>query len=194
MNKEKKIVLSKEDIEAGIAVNDDPTKLIELFDVSDKKVEEIARGYILGTQSLGKRRQIREVLEAKVTNKIGRKGKYLVDKLFELIEGVYVVQKDDSKGIRYYKVAPSLPAIVYALDRVLGKPKQYTEHTEEKRGLILVEHVIRNLAGNPYGKNGVAKNISGESRDGGDDPAGAEGGGGGLIKERVNEGVGAVAL
>ena len=123
------------------------------------------------SQAIGRRKEIRELLEEKVTKKIGRKGKYLTDKLFELIDGVYTVQKESGREIRYYKVPPNLTAIIYALDRVLGKPKQFTEHSEEKKGIILVEHVIRNLASNPYKKknyeNGIRKNIVGGKPRGG---------------------------
>jgi hypothetical protein len=158
-------------------------------DVTDRHLEQMARGFIMGTQSLGRRREIKEELEDKVVKRIGKKGKHLVDKLFELIEGVYTVQAQSGKEMRYYKVPPNLQAIVYALDRVLGKPKAYTEHTEEKRGIILVEHVIKNLAGKPYVKNGVGEDtIAGEV--GGGSEAGIESGDGAVIGERIDEGAG----
>lgn len=185
-----KITLTKEDIEAGVTIEDVPDS--ELVNVTDKHLEQMARGFIMGSQALGKRREIRQELEKKVTAKIGRKGKYLTDKLFELIEGVYVVDKKggkDGREIRYYQIPPSLNAIIYALDRVLGRPKVQIDKTEEKRGLILVEHVIRNLADNPYAKNGVRKNIgNGGSGNGGD------AGDGGADPARVHEGAGQVAL
>ena len=151
----------------------------------------------MGSQAIGRRKEIREVLEDKVTKRIGRKGKYLVDKLFELIDGVYTVQKENGKEIRFYKVPPQLNAIVYALDRVLGKPKQFTEHSEEKKGLILVEHVIRNLANNPYAKNGVRENIRG--RKSGRELGAGQGdkigdGAGDSVAGSVNEGAGKVAV
>jgi hypothetical protein len=93
---------------------------------------------------------VREILETKVTDRIGKKGKLLVDKLFELIDGVYIMEKKggrDGKDIKYYQVPPNLSAITYALDRVLGKPKQVSEHTEERKGVMVIEHIIRNLAG-----------------------------------------------
>lgn len=97
-------------------------------DVSEKHVDKIARGYIVGSTAVGKRKDLRMVLEKRVVDTIGKKGKMLVDKLFELIEGVYVVDRVGKTKfgdeIRYYKVPPNLNAIIYALDRVLGKPKQ----------------------------------------------------------------------
>lgn len=129
-----------------------PLAELEAVDVSDRNLERMARGFIMGSQAIGRRREIREVLEQKVVKRIGRKGKYLVDKLFELIEGVYVIDKSRNKKggqeIRYYHVPPSLNAIVYALDRVMGKPVARSEVSEEKKGIMVIEHIIRNLAGN----------------------------------------------
>jgi len=129
-----------------------PLEDLITVDTTEQNVEKQARGFILGSQTFAKQKQLRQKLEEKVTKRIGTKGKYLVDKLFELIEGVYLVEKHKHptkvRGVevRYYKVPPSLQAIIYALDRVLGKPKQVSEHTEEKKGLIIVENIIRTLA------------------------------------------------
>lgn len=138
--------LTEEEKAAGVTLVENSNDVV-VVDVSDKKIEQMARGFIMGTQAVGRRKEIRELLEERVTKKIGRKGKYLTDKLFELIDGVYVVQKESGKEIRYYKTPPNLTAIIYALDRVLGKPKQFTEHSEEKKGIMVVESIIRNLAG-----------------------------------------------
>ena len=183
--------LTQEEIDAGVEQVEIPLNELETVDVSPQHIERMARGFIMGTQAIGRQKEIREMLEERVTKRIGRKGKYLTDKLFELIDGVYTVQKESGKEIRYYKEPPSLSAIIYALDRVLGKPKQFTEHSEEKKGIILVEHVIRNLAVNPYGKNGDRKlnERSGERANGS-----ANAGDGGAVGERQPEGVGAVAL
>ena len=127
-----------------------PLAELETVDVSNRHIEQMARGFIMGSQAIGRRKEIRELLEEKVTKKIGRKGAYLTDKLFELIEGVYIVDKrggKDGREVRYYQVPPNLNAITYALDRVLGKPMARTEHTEEKKGVMIVESIIKNLAG-----------------------------------------------
>lgn len=148
-----------------------PLSELETVDVSDKHLEKMARGFIMGSQAIGRRKEIRELLEERVTKKIGQKGKYLTDKLFELIEGVYIVDKKsgrDGRDVRYYQVPPNLQAIVYALDRVLGKPKQQIESSQESKGIILVEHVIRNLAQNPYDKRRPQR-VSGDA---GTKPAG----------------------
>ena len=166
-----------------------PLGELEVVDISDKQIEKMARGFIMGSQAIGRRREIKQELEERVTKKIGKKGKYLTDKLFELIEGVYVIDKrggKDGREVRYYQVPPSLSAIIYALDRVLGKPKQVSEHSEEKKGIILVEHVIRNLANNPYKKNEERREQLGE--------LGSVAGDGVAHSERVHEGAGAVAL
>ena len=146
--------LTQEEIDAGVEQVEIPLNELETVDVSPQHIENMARGFIMGTQAIGRRKEIREMLEERVTKRIGRKGKYLTDKLFELIDGVYTVQKESGKEIRYYRVPPSLPAIIYALDRVLGKPVARTEVSEEKKGVMIVETIIRNLAGD---KNSVVE-------------------------------------
>ena len=146
--------LTQEEIDAGVEQVEIPLNELETVDVSSQHIERMARGFIMGTQAIGRRKEIREMLEERVTKRIGRKGKYLTDKLFELIDGVYTVQKESGKEIRYYRVPPSLPAIIYALDRVLGKPVARTEVSEEKKGVMIVETIIRNLAGD---KNSVVE-------------------------------------
>src|SRR3990167_10385961 len=141
---------NEEVVPAGEQVIQVPLSEFEVVDVSERKVEQMARGFIMGTQAIGRRREVRQELEERVTKKIGRKGKYLTDKLFELIEGVYIVDKrggKDGREVRYYQVPPNLNAMTYALDRVLGKPMARTEHTEEKKGVMIVESIIKNLAG-----------------------------------------------
>ena len=175
--------LTPDEIRRGCKIHV-PAGELETVDISDNHVEKMARGFILGSKAIGRRKEVRAVLEEKVTTRIGKKGKYLVDKLFELIDGVYIVDRlkgnMTSKGdeIRYYKTPPNLAAITYALDRVLGKPVAKVERTEEKKGLIVVQQVIMNMANNPYkngkrrddagqrlGQPGVEEDIKGESTD-----------------------------
>ena len=117
-------------------------------DMSESVIERRALGFILGSDQLVKNRALKERLEGKIINRIGKKGKYLTDKLFELIEGVSILYEDpkDGKAIRYYKQPPNLNAIQYAIDRILGKPTQHTESTKQSEGLITVEHIIKGLA------------------------------------------------
>src|SRR3990167_1940972 len=132
-----------------VEVTDPNASMPEIvMDTSEKYVEKMARNFILGTQNISKQRDVRQALETKVVARIGKKGKYLTDKLFELIEGEYVTRGAPGVDgqLKYYKVRPNLATIIYALDRVLGKPKAYTEISEEKKGIIVVEHIIKNLA------------------------------------------------
>src|SRR3990167_8903453 len=128
-----------EDIKRKI-IEDDNT--IEAVDVSEQRLERLARGYFLGSKAVGRRKDVRQLLENRVVQKIGGNGKYLVDKLFELIDGVYVVDKlKEVKGkeeVRYYKVPPNLNAIIYALDRVLGKPKQLSVQANFSLSQLLI--------------------------------------------------------
>lgn len=113
----------------GVEINDIPVNQVATVNVSDQSLEKMARAWMVGDKVIGRQKDVRKVLEDKVVGRIGRKGKYLVDKLFELVEGVSVVtrvKKIDGGFEEYvaYKRPPDLQAIVYALDRVLGKPKQ----------------------------------------------------------------------
>ena len=182
--------LTLEEIAAGVIL-EIPEGELMVADVSDRNIEKMARGFIMGSQAIGRRREIKAELEERVSKKIGRKGKYLTDKLFELIEGVYVMDKRKDATIKYYQVPPNLNAIIYALDRVLGKPKQQIESTEEKRGIILVEHVIRNLAASPYKNVGSRNEGTNIKSDTGikEDQFGDDG-----LTERIPEGVGASVI
>lgn len=130
---------------------------IEAVDMSEQQLEKRARGYFVGSKAIGRRGDVRKMLEEKVVDRIGKKGKYLVDKLFELIEGVYIVDRlKEVKGkedIRYYKVPPNLQAIVYALDRVLGKPKQVNLSANFSLSQLLVSNNIKSPNGSGSGNN-----------------------------------------
>ena len=122
---------------------------LKIVDTTDQAVERAARGFILGSDRQGKHREVRQKLEDQVVKRIGHKGKYLTDKLFELIEGIYVIEKHKVAGmpeIRYYKTPPNLQAITYALDRVLGKPTLSVPENRQKQGITLVESIIKDLA------------------------------------------------
>ena len=55
---------------------------IQVVDASDKHLEKVARGYILGTQKFDNSRQLRENLEEKVTKKIGKKRNCFLNNFF----------------------------------------------------------------------------------------------------------------
>jgi len=154
---EEKFVLPKDRPGYKPSIRDIPIGEIipdEVFDLEDIKtesvqeqhLEKIARGYIMGTNRISKRKDIKEKLEARVIEKIGKKGKYLSDKLFELIEGIYIVSSDKGGNIKYYKQPPNLQAIMYALDRVLGKPGSAEKENAESQGTTTVEQIIKSFA------------------------------------------------
>jgi hypothetical protein len=105
-----------------------PLDELEALDVSDPKIEQMAKDFISGKQvtAIGTGKDVRKVLEDKVIGRIGKKGKFLTDKLFEHINGYWVATRIDDDGevknVRAYKKEPSLQALVYALNRVLGAP------------------------------------------------------------------------
>src|SRR3990167_3187072 len=115
----------------------------ERLDVSEAHMEKIARGYFVGKTAFNKRRDVRKLLEQHVIERIGKKGKFLVDKLFELIEGVYIVDSlkpsHGKEDMRYYKVPPNLQAIIYAIDSVMGKPKQLNVQANFSLSQLLIK-------------------------------------------------------
>ena len=122
-----------------------PLDQLDSVDISDRNIEKYANGFFVGKQFAGSKEDVRKVLEDKVINKVGKKGKVIVDKLFELINGVFILEKgsgmggNDPRPIRYYKTPPNINAIAYALDRVLGKPKQVNIQGNFSLSKLLVE-------------------------------------------------------
>jgi len=51
-----------------------PMSEFEAVDISDKNIEKMARGYIIGNQAIGKRNEVKKLLENKVVRRIGKKG------------------------------------------------------------------------------------------------------------------------
>ena len=120
---------------------------VERFDVSERTIEKMARGSILGFQNNAASRNRRGRLNRRVETMVAKKGKHLLDKMFELAEGIYLVDKKSDKELRYYQVPPNYNAITYLLDRVLGKPVQKADKDEDgRRGIVAVEQIIKRLA------------------------------------------------
>lgn len=157
----KEIDEAAQEEEQVIEVMPDGTEIIsvgpqEAVSMQSKHLEQVARGYYLGRTSYNRNQELKRKLEDKVVGRIGRKGKLITDKLFELIEGVYVAKEvtftDKKTGrkrvreIRYYQAPPDLKAIIYALDRVLGKPDQHVTHQDENEGLKTVSEIVKSLA------------------------------------------------
>jgi hypothetical protein len=136
-----------------------PLEEMAAVDISDKNIENMARGFILGNQAIGRRKEIKALLEDKVIGRIGKKGKKLTDKLFELVEGIYVVSSMNGEKMKYYKTPPNLNAIIYCLDRVLGKPVTKAESADgDKKGIKIVSEIIENLAGERTTKKSIEIN------------------------------------
>lgn len=135
---------------------------MEAVNMQEKHLEKVARAYYLGKTSYNRNQELKRKLEDKVVGRIGRKGKLITDKLFELIEGVYIAKEvvvSQGKGrpkkreVRYYQAPPDLKAIMYALDRVLGKPDQHVTHQDENEGLKTVAEIVKSLAKVESAKN-----------------------------------------
>lgn len=130
----------------GETIFEVPLKDLVMEDISDKAVSARANAFIQGSRLVGDRKKVQQVLEGKVVKRIGQKGKFLVDRLFELATGVYIMREDAKGGIKYYSQPPNLSAIIYLLDRALGKPASKMEIIEEKEGIKVIESMIKDLA------------------------------------------------
>jgi hypothetical protein len=119
----------------------------KVINVSPRVIERMARGAILGYTHTGAEKKRRQRLTHKVEMMVAKKGKHLIDKMFELAEGIYLVDKKSDKELRYYQVPPNYAAITYLLDRVMGKPAvNKPDGAEERRGVTAVEQIIKRLA------------------------------------------------
>ena len=137
----------KTELPSGETIYEIPMKDLVMEDISDQAVSRRANAFIQGSKVVGDRKKVQQILETKVVKRVGQKGKYLVDKLFELAEGIYIMRQDVKGNIKYYEQPPNLAAIIYLLDRALGKPTQKTEQSEEKEGIRVIESMIKDLAG-----------------------------------------------
>jgi hypothetical protein len=123
---------------------------VQLVDLNPG-IRRTARKYREGKASARKRQELQKKLEEQVTGRIGDAGTLITDRLFELIDGAYIIQRMDGKQIRFYKTPPNLKAIMYALDRVLGHPTQPIEQNRENQeGINTIEKIIKSLATRPY--------------------------------------------
>lgn len=95
-------------------------------------------------------------IERLVTRKVGAKAKFLLDKALELADGIYMTDEKDPYKTKYYKKAPNLEAIIYLIDRLIGKPvaKSEVKDNSEKKGLATIQNLIVNLAGPSRENNG----------------------------------------
>ena len=86
--------------------------------------------------------------EQKVEDTILKRTPWLLDKMFELADGMYIVDKHvPGRELRYYKTSPDRQAITYLLDRAIGKPRQAeSEIDESKEGLLVIEQIIKSMA------------------------------------------------
>jgi len=128
--------------------------------VEQGAIDSIVRGRTeLGVEKILKRRKY---LENKIEKRIGKKAILFTDKLMELAEGIYMEQiVADENGVsskKVYQKPPNKDVLIYLLDRVLGKPtvRKEIDVKEEKRGLILVQNIIQDLAKS----NGTKPNAS----------------------------------
>jgi hypothetical protein len=62
----------------------------------------------------------------------------LIDKLFALADGVLVQETDDEGAVDVYLKPPELKALVYLVDRVMGKPMQKVEQSGDAGGPLKI--------------------------------------------------------
>lgn len=112
-------------------------------------VDKRATDAIIELASTNKHQAYKEKIANKVDRQIGKKATTLVETAMELAQGITVAEEDEEGGVKYYTKAPNLNAIIYLLDRLMGKPVAKQEIKEEKKGIFIIEHMIKQLADKP---------------------------------------------
>ena len=96
-----------------------------------------------GLEPFQKGEDVRTYLERVVNLKVSGNADHLINKLLELADGVFLVDRFiEGKELVYYKDKPDLKALMYLFDRVMGKPKETVAHESgKKQGLVTMEHL-----------------------------------------------------
>lgn len=133
--------------------NEDGTTHVDLTDpghegMTAEEIDLLAEDFVAGNITTNENKRIRKELESNFIKAVGGKSDFVTGKLFELIDGIYVIDNKNSKegDIKYYQRPPSLAAIKLALEMSIGKATARSEHHEEKTGLVTVEHIIKGMA------------------------------------------------
>jgi len=115
-----------------------------------------------GKKSPKTKEEIVARIENLVTRKISKQTKFLVEKAFELAAGVYILDERDPSKTKYYKKPPNLDAIIYLIDRILGKPVAKNENTalQAKKGVAELQNIIQVLAGGTININSNERSIA----------------------------------
>jgi hypothetical protein len=69
----------------------------------------------------------------------------LVDRAFELADGVTVQEETGDGGVRVYTRPPDYRAIAYLADRIMGRPVERFEHSGEGGGAIEVTATVHSV-------------------------------------------------
>ena len=113
----------------------------------NKAIDVGATAAIQELTATNEHQQYKEKIAQKVEKRIGRKVNTLVGKALELAQGVKVTRYNgETDEIVAYDEKPNLNAIIYLLDRLMGKPTIKSEVKEEKKGIFIIEHMIKKLA------------------------------------------------
>lgn len=87
---------------------------------------------------------------------------FLVEKLFELADGVHREQRLPSGQVRVYRERPDFKACEYLLNRILGRPTERHEHTgEDGEPMRVVVYIPSNGRDDPPPQSGPARGLPG---------------------------------
>lgn len=73
----------------------------------------------------------------KAERRIADKLPYLIDKQFELADGV-LVERETQEGVVVYRTPPDRQAIEYLLNRIMGKPTERREQDVHLNGGVTI--------------------------------------------------------
>lgn len=109
-------------------------------------VDEHATNAIIELASSEKHQAYKDKITVKIEKRIGTKVGRIVKNMLELANGGYWSEKLDDGSVKNHFERPNLTANIYLLDRFMGKPVIRQEVKEEKKGIFIIETMIKKLA------------------------------------------------
>ena len=114
---------------------------IDQIDADAKDIE-----YVLTSEEIGKNKTLRRQMEAYITKKVNGKQAFLIKRLIDLADGVYVAEKIRGRTMRYYKQKPDLKAIELLLKLGFGHLSKDLDAPDEGKGMQTMAGMIKALA------------------------------------------------
>lgn len=141
-----------------------PTEILERHEA--QMVEKETRTQVVALTQSARHNSYKEKIAKKVEKRIGEQFETLVDNAMQLAQGITVAEVQEDGGVKAWTEKPNLNAIIYLLDRLMGKPTQRQEIKDDKSGITVIEKMIKQLAnGEIHAKQTITTIRPGQSLD-----------------------------